>query len=146
MVDDLDDLDESTVDDQNKGGLSDSIRKALVTGMTALFMTEEGIRGALSEMKAPKEALTYLAQQTDKTRRDLFHAVSEEIKGYLKRIDLSGELRKALVGLKVEVKAELRFVEEGSPETKIEATIAEAEDAGPKEESARDKKRARTEH
>ena len=44
----------------------------VVAGMTALFVTEEGIRGALGEMRLPKEALAYLAQQTDKTRRELF--------------------------------------------------------------------------
>ncbi|OGQ91440.1 MAG: hypothetical protein A2289_18005 [Deltaproteobacteria bacterium RIFOXYA12_FULL_58_15] len=125
---DLDHEDEVGQEEQGKGKvLGDSLRKALVTGMSALFMTEEGIRGALSEMRLPKDALAYLAQQTDKTRRELFRAVSDEIKGFLKSIDLTGEIRKALVGLKVEVKAEVRFSEEGAPDTTISARIEEVD-------------------
>lgn len=128
MVDNLDDIEEieeiddtdAADDDDESGrtkGLTDSLRKAAVAGMTALFVTEEGIRGALGEMRLPKEALAYLAQQTDKTRRELFGAVSDELKGFLSGIDLPGELRKALKGLKLEVKAEVRFVEDGTDTT-----------------------------
>jgi len=114
-------------DDGSKGsGLSDSLRRAFVSGVSALFMTEEGIRSALSDMRLPKEALNYLAQQTDRTRKELFRAVSDEVKGFLKGVDLSGALRKALLGLKVQVKAEIRFSDAGGHETKVVAAIKEA--------------------
>jgi hypothetical protein len=137
-IDDIDDVDELGGEDLfgeagRAKGLTDSLRKAAVAGMTALFVTEGGIRGALGELRLPKEALTYLAQQTDKTRRELFGAVSDELKGFLAGIDLPGELRKALKGLKLEVKAEVRFVEDTTTTTaEVVARPADGHDAGPR--------------
>ncbi|MBI3179411.1 MAG: hypothetical protein HYZ27_07095 [Deltaproteobacteria bacterium] len=115
------DPDDSGGRDDPRGGLTDSIRKALLTGLSAVFMTEEGIRNVLSDMRLPKEALGYIAQQTDRTRRELFRAVNQEIKNFLKGVDWNREVRKALVGLKVEVKAIVRFREDerATPEISV---------------------------
>lgn len=105
-------------DDNPKGGgesrsrLPDSIRKAVVGGLSAVLMTEEGIRNAVSDMRLPKDAIAFLAQQTERTRRELYRMVSDEVKGFLGNIDIGGAMRKALSGMRVEVKAELRFVDE----------------------------------
>ena len=107
-------------DDNPKGGegsrsrLPDSIRKAVVGGLSAVLMTEEGIRNAVSDLKLPKDAIAFLAQQTDRTRRELYRMVTDEVKGFLGNIDIGGAMRKALAGMRVEVKAELRFVDEGT--------------------------------
>ncbi len=108
-------------DDENpKGGgesrsrLPDSIRKAVVGGLSAVLMTEEGIRNAVSDMRLPKDAIAFLAQQTERTRRELYRMVSDEVKGFLGNLDIGGAMRKALSGMRVEVKAELRFVDEDS--------------------------------
>jgi len=144
-IDEIEDIDDTDAIDDESGrakGLTDSLRKAAVAGMTALFVTEEGIRGALGEMRLPKEALAYLAQQTDKTRRELFGAVSDELKGFLSGIDLPGELRKALKGLKLEVKAEVRFIEDGT-ETAVETRRIPPEDE-PKPRRRRRKKTSKS--
>jgi hypothetical protein len=107
-------------DDNPKGGsesrsrLPDSIRKAVVGGLSAVLMTEEGIRNAVSDLRLPKDAIAFLAQQTERTRRELYRMVSDEVKGFLGNLDIGGALRKALAGMRVEVKAELRFVDDGS--------------------------------
>ena len=107
-------------DDNPKGGsesrsrLPDSIRKAVVGGLSAVLMTEEGIRNAVSDMRLPKDAIAFLAQQTERTRRELYRMVSDEVKGFLGNLDIGGAMRKALSGMRVEVKAELRFVDEDS--------------------------------
>ena len=36
--------------------IPDSIRKALLTGVSAVLMTEEGIRNVLGDMRLPKDA------------------------------------------------------------------------------------------
>jgi hypothetical protein len=134
MIDDIPvDDPEFPDDDQDLGRarLPDSIRKALLSGISAVMMTEEGIRSALGDMRLPKDALAYLAQQTDKTRRDLFGAVSDEVKGFLKGIDLTGELRKALTGLRVNVSAEVTFTDVAAPTAKLEAAVSDADDAPP---------------
>ncbi len=96
-----------------RGRMAESLRKALVTGLSAVFVTEEGIRNALGDMRLPKDALSYLVQQTNNSRREVFRILSEELKGFLKNADVAGALKKALAGMKLEVKAEIRFVEEG---------------------------------
>jgi hypothetical protein len=117
-----DDDDEAEGRDVRGGILPDSIRKALVSGISALFMTEEGIRNMLSDMRLPKDAMAYLVQQTERTRKELFRVVSQELKGFLKSADLTREVRKALLGMKVQVRAEVRFVEDG-PKTDFEASV-----------------------
>ena len=119
-------------DEGARGSLSDSIRKALVTGLSAVMLTEEGIRGAIGDLRLPKEAIAYLSAQTERTRKEFFRLASDELKGFLKKIDLTDEVRKALVGLKVEVKAELRFVDEGAPRTTVKAELKDVEEPAPK--------------
>lgn len=114
------------------GALSDGLRKALFSGISAVFTSEEGIRQAVGEM--PKEAMAYFAAQTEKSRKELFRVAADEVKGFLNNVDLTGEIRKAITGLKLEVKAEVRFVDEENAETKINVGFAPngdaAEDAG----------------
>lgn len=99
--------------------LPESIRKALVSGISALFMTEEGIRNMLADMRLPKDAMAYLVQQTERTRKELFRVISTELKGFLKSADLTRELRNALRGTKVQVRAEVRFVAADKPTSKV---------------------------
>ena len=118
-------MDDSDDHGRDKSGLSDSIRKALLTGLSAVFMTEEGIRSALSDMRLPKEALAYLAQQTERTRRELFRAFTDELKSFLTGVDWTREIRKALIGLKVEVKAVVRFGED-APHAEVSTRVSDA--------------------
>ncbi len=108
------------------GILGDSLRKALVTGLSAVFMTEEGIRGALSDMRLPKDAIGYLVQQTNNGRREVFRIVSEELKSYLRSADITGAIRKALMGMRLEVKAEIRFLDDRVAVDKLETRQHEA--------------------
>jgi len=50
------------------GLVPDIVRRAVLTGVGALFMTEEGIRNLVGDMKMPKDALAFLMSQADKTR------------------------------------------------------------------------------
>ena len=106
--------DDDDLKDEPKSRLPESIRKALVGGLSAVFMTEEGIRNAVSDMRLPKDAINFLAQQTERTRRELGRMVSDEVKGFLGNIDINRALRKAIAGMRVEVRAELRFVDDAS--------------------------------
>lgn len=130
-------------DDHPKGGearsrLPESIRKAVVGGLSAVLMTEEGIRNAVSDMRLPKEAINFLAQQTERTRRELYRMVTDEVKGFLDNIDISGVMRKAMAGMRVEVKAEIKFVDEGGTTLKTTITTeTEDDDLDPDEERPR---------
>jgi len=87
----------------------DALKKALAAGVGAVFMTEEGIRNMVSEMKLPKEALSYLLTQTERTRKDVFEAVSKEVKKYLRSKEPEKLLSQVLQHFTIEVKAEIKF-------------------------------------
>lgn len=109
---------------EQKGGiLPESLRKAVTLGLSAVFMTEEGIRNALGDLRLPKEAIGYIVEQTDKARRDVHRVVEDQLKGFLERIDVRRELRKALVGMRMEIEAKVRFVEDADGEVKPEAKV-----------------------
>ena len=48
---------------------ADVVNKALVTGVGAVFMTEEGIRSAVSDMRLPKDVARGLVQQAEVTKK-----------------------------------------------------------------------------
>lgn len=110
MSDDSDD----GANEGNKGGgrFPDAFRKAVVSGMSALFVTEENVRNIVSDLRLPKDAMSYVVQQTEKTRREMFRVVAHEVKGFLRNADVTGEMRRALNGLKVQVRAEIKFSED----------------------------------
>lgn len=87
----------------------DALKKAVAAGVGAVFLTEEGIRNMVGELKLPKEVLSSLLAQTDRTRRDLFEAVSKEVKKYLRSKDLEKLLSQMLEHFTIEVKAEIKF-------------------------------------
>jgi hypothetical protein len=132
-------------DDNPKAGesrsrLPDSIRKAVVGGLSAVLMTEEGIRNAVSDLRLPKDAIAFLAHQTERTRRELYRMVSDEVKGFLGNIDLGGAMRKALSGMRVEVKAELRFVDEhGGVSIKTQTLRGDEDEPRPRKARRRQK-------
>ncbi|HKB75843.1 MAG TPA: hypothetical protein VKC58_04555, partial [Myxococcales bacterium] len=66
-----------------KGFVPDIVRRAVLTGVGALFMTEEGIRNLVGEMKLPKDALAFLVAQADKTRSDVTRIVTQEVRRFL---------------------------------------------------------------
>lgn len=86
------------------------VRKVAVAGLGAVFMGEEGLRALASQLKLPKEALTYLLTQAEKTKDDVGRIVSEEVRRFLQSDKLRDEFLKLLAGMTVEIKAEVKLV------------------------------------
>jgi hypothetical protein len=92
------------------GGLvPDLIRKAVVTGLGAVFMTEEGLRNLAGQLKLPKELLGSVAAQADRTKAEVTRVIGEELRRFLNSEVLRKELLQALSGMTVEIKAEVRL-------------------------------------
>ena len=102
-----------------KGILPDLIRKAVLTGMGALFMTEEGIRNAAGQLKMPKEAIAYLLSQADKTRGEVARVVSAELRRFLESETLRREVWKLLTGVTIEVNATVQLKPSGEPGMRV---------------------------
>ena len=116
-----DEFRDDDADSPNLGNVTESIRKAVVGGLNTLLTGDDSIKSTIGEL--PKDALGYVVGQAEKSRKELVRVVTNEIRGFLGGMDMTHELRKALLGLKVEVNASIRFVDEEHPEVKMEHVI-----------------------
>ena len=106
------------------GGLvPDLIRKAVVAGLGAVFMTEEGIRNLAGQLKLPKEVLSYIIAQADKTKGDLTRVIGDELRRFLNSELLRQELLKMLTGVTVEITAEVKLRPDPNAPHKISPTV-----------------------
>ncbi|MCC6337766.1 MAG: hypothetical protein IT380_27705 [Myxococcales bacterium] len=104
------DTDSDEVGDEKKGFVPDFVRRMAWAGLGAVFMSEEGIRRLAGQLKLPKEALTFLVSQADKTKDEIGRVVSEEVRKLLQSDRLRDELLKMIAGMTIEVRAEVKLV------------------------------------
>jgi hypothetical protein len=97
------------------GLVPDIVRRAVLTGVGALFMTEEGIRNIVGEMKLPKDALGFLLAQADKSRAEVARIVTSEIRRFLEGETLQREIWKLLTSVTLEVNASIQLKPSGDP-------------------------------
>ena len=100
------------------GMVPELLRKAVLTGVGALFMTEEGLRNMVGEMKLPKDALQFLLGQADKTRAEVGRVVTQEMRRFLESETLRRELWKVLTGVSIEVNATIQLKPAGESKFK----------------------------
>lgn len=97
------------------GLVPDIVRRAVLTGVGALFMTEEGIRNMVTEMKLPKDALAFLLSQADKSRAEVARVVTQEMRRFLESETLRREMWKLLTSVTLEVNASIQLKPSGEP-------------------------------
>jgi hypothetical protein len=83
----------------------EALKRALFTGAGMLFMTEEGIRRAVSEFNLPREAVNYLIKQSEKGKAEFLANLQKEMHWFLSRIDAARLLKGVLDDLSVDVQA-----------------------------------------
>jgi hypothetical protein len=94
------------MDEKEKDGkLGDLIKKVLTTGVTAAFMTEEGVRAVLKDLPLPKDMVGSLVENAKHTKSEFVASVKNELKTYLDKIDISKEIDKIAEKYDFEVKA-----------------------------------------
>src|SRR5438105_3410003 len=91
------------------GIVPDILRKVMVAGLGAVFMSEEGIRKLGSQLKLPKEALSFILSQADRTKGEVTRVIGEELRRFLNSEVLRQELLQMLTGVTVEIKAEVKL-------------------------------------
>lgn len=106
-------LDEEAV--PGRGFVPDIVRRAVLTGVGALFMTEEGIRNLVGEVKLPKDALGFLLAQADRTRSEVARVVTQEVRRFLEGETLRREIWKLLTSVTLEVNATVQLKPSGQP-------------------------------
>lgn len=87
----------------------------------------QGLKRALGELRLPKDAVTFVVSQAEKSRKDISRLVGGEIRNAIDQLDLAGELRRALAGLDVDIR--IRFTERDSDTVSNSAPKSNAETA-----------------
>jgi hypothetical protein len=90
---------------EKDGKLGDLIKKVLTTGVTAAFMTEEGVRAVLKDLPLPKDMVGSLVENAKHTKTEFVASVKNELKTYLNKIDITKEIDKIAEKYDFEVKA-----------------------------------------
>lgn len=89
--------------------MAELAKKILLTGLGAVFMTEEGIRKNLGELKVPKEAAHYLLESFRRQKDELLKIIAVELSSFFSKIRVHEEVQKALSGLQIHLDATLTF-------------------------------------
>lgn len=130
--DDLDPDDDAPPDDRadarfgsrSSKMLGDLARRALMTGIGAVFMSEETLKSSLGEMKLPKEAMGYVVAQADRTKKEIVAAIARETREFLSKLEVDKMLAKALVGNTIEISTRIRVVPKDGGEAGFETTTS----------------------
>ena len=117
------------------GGLQDALRKALLAGMGAIFLTEEGARKLAREWKLPKEVIGYLGSQASGAKDEILRIFSDEVRRFFESEAVRREFARALSSMVIEVKAEIRVrpAEDGKLVPEVKADVKARRPAEPKD-------------
>jgi len=91
------------------GGVADAVRKVVMTGLGAVFLTEEGARKLARDWKLPKEIVGYVTAQAGGAKDEILRVVSEEVRKFFQSEALRREFLRVLSSMSIEVHAEVRL-------------------------------------
>jgi hypothetical protein len=97
--------------DSPSGFVADAVKKAVLAGVGALFLTEEGARRLAREWRLPKDLIAYVAAQAAGAKTEILRIVSDEVRRFLESEALRHEFAKVLSSMAIEIKAEIRLTE-----------------------------------
>lgn len=94
------------------GGISlgDTVKKLFTAGVSAAFMTEEGLRGYLAELKLPKELLNMILSSANKSKDEITQRISKEVVAMIQKVDMAKEIAKIAETHKFKVTAEIELI------------------------------------
>lgn len=114
--------------------IGDLAKRALMTGIGAVFMSEESLKNQLSDMKLPKEAMNYVVGQADRTKKEIVNAIARETREFLSKLEMDKVLARVLAGTTIEIQTRIKILpkEGGGITTAVDeqkTSIVRAEEA-----------------
>ncbi len=102
-------------------GLADGVKKAILAGMGALFLTEGTARRLARDWKLPKEVIGFIGSQASGAKDEILRLFAEEVRRFLESEVVRAEFWKALTENAIEIRAEIRFRPEpgGKPRPRV---------------------------
>lgn len=107
-----------------KGIIPETVKKALLAGVGALFMTEEGARKLARDWKLPKDVVGFVGSQAAAAKDEVLRLLGQEVRRFLESETVRKEFLRALSESTVEIHAEIRVRPdgEGKPRTQVKAS------------------------
>jgi hypothetical protein len=106
------------------GFVADVVRKAVLTGVGALFLTEEGARKVAREWKLPKDLATYLVSQASGAKDEVLRVLGQELRRLLDSETFRREILKSVENMTVEIHAEMRLkASDGEPTPPVRVKV-----------------------
>lgn len=93
---------------EGKSG-ADLIKRLINTGLGAALMTEDLIKGAISDIPLPKELLEKILQNAKNSKEEVVDRVGKVVDEFLHHIDWRKELDRVLDNYDVEMRASFRL-------------------------------------
>jgi hypothetical protein len=86
------------------------VKKVLTVGIGAVFLTEESLRGLVSEFKLPKELLGGILESANKTKEEFMRSLSKEMMSQIMdRIDCSALMQELISQNEIELQVKINF-------------------------------------
>lgn len=120
-----------------RGSLADGVKKALLAGVGALFLTEEGARRLAREWRLPKDVVAFIGQQAQGAKGEILRLFGDEIRRFLESESVRREFWKALGENTLEIRAEIRVRSDGAGGARPEVRATARPKRAPRREGAR---------
>jgi hypothetical protein len=107
-----------------RGSLADGVKKAILAGVGALFMTEESARRLARDWKLPKDVIGFIASQANGAKDEILRLFAEEVRRFLESEAVRAEFWKGLAENTIEIRAEIRVRPDGAGNPRPHATAS----------------------
>lgn len=106
-----DEDDESEFDEgaAKKAGLQDFVRNAFMTGLGAMFMTEDTIRNFIRDKKLPREWTQELLSMASRRKDDFVGLIAKEAANFFQNMDFQKEVNSFFRNNTMKISAEISF-------------------------------------
>lgn len=89
---------------------SEMMKRAVTVGLGTFFLTEESLRGMVSELKLPKEILGGVLESATRTKNDLVQNLSQEVlRRIMERVDPLAFVQEILSRNELELSVRISF-------------------------------------
>ena len=104
------------------GKAFDLLKKAITVGVGAAFLTEEGLRALVSELKLPKELIQGLLQNANASKNEFLQKLASDVIDRVQnRVDVPKLMGEFLERNEVELKVRIRVKPKGG----VSATVTD---------------------
>ncbi len=118
------DVPEEPSSEAPRASIADGVKRAIVAGMGALFMTEDGARRLARDWKLPKELIGFVGQQAQAAKDEILRVFAGEFRRFLESEGVRKEFWKGLAENTIELQVRIRVRPDGAgdPRPAVEAS------------------------